>query len=145
MGKAGSGRGAAAGAERKEKRRTGKKKKSGPKERSASAVEGGAERLKGAADRKLKRNSGELANLLLDKARSGDMQSLRLLVSLSERHKPKEKVEEKESVLAAFGNQVRAWAAEPGWVDPPEEELPPWVDPMEKKLKGEDEGPGNRQ
>jgi hypothetical protein len=118
------------------KRRTRRKKEGKRQERGGSAAEGGAERLKGAVDRKVKRNSGELANLLMDKARSGDMQSLRLLVSLSERHKPKEKVVEKESVLAAFGNQVRAWAAEPPWVDPPEEELPPWVDPEEEGETG---------
>jgi hypothetical protein len=69
-------------------------------------------------DRKLRRSSGELANMLLDKARKGDMPSLRLLVSLAERHKPEEKVVDPGPAWS----QALAWAAEPQWVDPPEEE-----------------------
>ena len=83
-----------------------------------NSAEGGAARLKEAVDRKLRHSSGELATLLLEKARGGDMQSLRLLVSLSERHKPKEKVIDP----GPLRSQAAIWATEPQWVDPPEEE-----------------------
>jgi hypothetical protein len=108
---------------RKVKRRTGTKRGASTKnggrrpERSGSTAEGGAARLKEAVDQKLKRNSGGLASLLLNKARSGDMQSLRLLVSLAGQHKPKEKVIDP----GPLRSQALAWAAEAEWVDPVEE------------------------
>lgn len=98
------------------KRGTGRKKGGKRQERSGSTAEGGADRLKEAVDRKLKGSSGELASLLLDKARGGDMPSLRLLVSLAEHHKPKEKVVDH----GPLRSQALAWAAEPEWVDPEE-------------------------
>lgn len=126
-GKTGSGRRVAAGVASEAKLGTGAKRKSRAgksgrrQERNGSKLEGGADRLKEAVDRKLKGSSLELAKLLMDKARSGDMPSIRLLVSLAGQHKPKAKVGENMSVLGFFGNQLRAWAAEPEWVDPPEE------------------------
>jgi hypothetical protein len=113
----------AAGAGSNEKRGTGKRRRTGKKKVSkrtggGSTAAGGADRLKEAVDRKLRRSSGVLATLLMDKARAGDIPSLRLLVSLGEHHKPKAKVVE----VRPFFSQALAWGAEPQWVDPPEEE-----------------------
>jgi hypothetical protein len=101
------------------KRGSGKKRAGKRREQSGSTAERGAERLKEAVDRKLKKNSGMLADLLLAKAREGDLASLRLLVSLAENHKPKEPVVDP----GPLRSQALLWAAEPQWVDPEEEEL----------------------
>lgn len=62
------------------------------------------------------------------------------MLSLAEQHKPKEEVEEKESVFGSFAKKVRAWEAEPPWVEPPKgEEL------SSEEGNGEEEAPGNRE
>ena len=135
-GRAGSGRGAAARAERKVKRRTGKKRGTGSKkggerrERSGSTAGGGAACFKEAADLELKSSAKKLAKKLLERAGDGDLPSLRYVVSLAEEHEAKEEEVDPGPVLS----QALAWAAEPQWVDPPEELL----DPQEQRLKGEE-------
>jgi len=49
----------------------------------------GAERLRQAADRRVGRNSNELADLLTEKALAGDLASAKVLVGLAERKKPR--------------------------------------------------------
>jgi hypothetical protein len=53
------------------------------------ARKGGAERLQEAADRRLGRNSERLANLLEVKALEGNLASMKVLVMLAERKKPR--------------------------------------------------------
>jgi hypothetical protein len=68
LGKAGSGQRAAAGAGNKVRLRTKKKKRVRRERRSGGTAGNGAARLKEAVDEKLKRSSGKLADVLLDKA-----------------------------------------------------------------------------
>jgi hypothetical protein len=117
IGKKGSGWGAASGAGRKVKRGT-RKQKSEPRARKGRKAAGGAACLKEAVDRKLKANSGKLANLLLEKAGACDLPTIRLVVSLAEQHEAEVKVTNPRPVYS----QVLAWAAEPPWVGPPAKE-----------------------
>jgi hypothetical protein len=133
IGKKGSGRGAAAGAGNKVVLRTKKTKRIRGERRSGSKAENGAARLKEEVDRKLKSSAGELANVLLGKARGGDIPTIRLVVSLAEQHEANVEVMEKEGAWGAFVEQARAWETEPPWVEPPG-----WVDPDEEELKGEE-------
>ena len=51
----------------------------------------GVERLRLAAERRLARESGELADLLLEKALEGKLEGARILVALAEKKKPRAK------------------------------------------------------
>lgn len=101
---------------RKRKQAPGKRAKAGStangktKEKEA-AGEDGAERLNQAADRLVKRNCGELSRTLLEKAKSGNMASFRLLVMLAGRKKPREKPVKKP----CGPSLAMRWAAEPEW------------------------------
>jgi len=105
--KAVSARETAARAWRKVKQGGGKKRKSGSRKRSGSKAEGGAACLKETVNRKLKQNSGVLANLLLDKAREGDLPTIRYVVNLAEQHEAKEEVIDP----GPLRSQALEWAA----------------------------------
>jgi hypothetical protein len=134
IGKKGSGRGAAAGAGSKVTLRTKKRRGSGTRKggrregRSGSKAKGGAECLKEAVNQKLKTNSGKLADKLLEKATSGDLKTIRLVVSLAEQH------EAKEPDPGPLRSQALAWAMEPPWEGPP----PVLVDRDGQILRDED-------
>lgn len=130
--KAVSARETAARAWRRVKQGSGKKRKSGSRKRSGSEAEGGAACLKETVNRKLKQNSGVLANLLMGKAREGDLPTIRYVVSLSEQH------EAKEPDPGPLRSQALEWAAEPPWVEPEEKALPQWVGPEEEELEVEE-------
>jgi len=132
--KAVSARETAARAWRKLKQGGGKKRKSGSRKRSGSKAEGGAACLKETVNRKLKQNSGVLANLLLDKAREGDLPTIRYVVNLAEQHEAKEEVIDP----GPLRSQALEWAAEPQWVEPEKGELQPRVGPEEEELEVEE-------
>jgi len=123
-----SARVASAGAGRKVKRGTRKRKKNAPRERRTSAAVSGAACLKEAVDRELKRNSEKLAEVLVEKAGEGDLPTLRMVVSLAEQH------EAKEEDPGPYRSQALAWAMEPPWEGPP----PVLVDRDGQILRDED-------
>jgi hypothetical protein len=86
----------------------------------------GLERLQKAADRRLGQESEALANLLLDKAKEGKVESTRLLVTLAEHRrerKPQEKKKKKRGVLPWIEQLV----SEPEWVEEKPEVGDVWV------------------
>ncbi len=74
----------------------------------------GVERLKKAANRQVARKSEELAEVLMDKALKGKMDSARLLVTLAEKKKPPEKPVKKRSGPTLLD----LLESEPEWVEP---------------------------
>lgn len=71
----------------------------------------GAEQLKWAADRQVGRNSKKIADLLTVRAVTGDLPSIRVLVGLAERKKPRP-----EPVKKWVGPSLaERLAAEPEW------------------------------
>jgi hypothetical protein len=76
----------------------------------------GLERLKRAADRRLADASEKLADLLLDKAKEGKMESTQLLVKLAE-GKTKRKPQEKKKKKSATSLSVEQLCSEPEWVE----------------------------
>jgi len=85
--------------------------------RGRAARKDGAELLRQAADRRLARNSEELADLLETKALAGDLASAKVLVGLAERKKPIP-----EPVKRWRGPSLaELWAAEPQWQGEPED------------------------
>jgi len=71
----------------------------------------GAERLRQAADKRVGRISEKLADLLSEKALTGDLASARVLFGLAERKKPMQ-----EPVKKRRGPGLAArWASEPEW------------------------------
>jgi hypothetical protein len=77
----------------------------------------GVERLRRAAERRAARNSEELADLLLDKALKGRLESARMLVTLAEQKKPR-KEPKKEEEEESGHSMADLLAAEPEWVEP---------------------------
>jgi hypothetical protein len=79
------------------------------------AVRGnGVERLKKAANRQVARKSEELAEVLMNKALEGRVESARLLVTLAEKKKPQEKPQKKSHGLKL----IDLLESEPEWVEP---------------------------
>jgi hypothetical protein len=76
----------------------------------------GLERLQKAADRRLGQESEALADLLLDKAKEGKMESTQLLVKLAE-GKTKRKPQEKKKKKSATSLSVEQLCSEPEWVE----------------------------
>lgn len=75
------------------------------------ACKDGAERLRQAADKRVGRNSEELADLLTAKALKGDLASTRVLVALAANKKPlPERVKKRHGPSLA-----QRLAAEPQW------------------------------
>lgn len=87
--------------------------------RGEDAAENGAELLKRAAGSAVGRNSEKLANLLLDKAMAGDLNSTKLLVTLAERKKPRPEPQKETAKEPSIGPRLltlaEKWAAEPQW------------------------------
>ncbi len=86
----------------------------------------GLKQLKQAADRRLRSASEELADLLLEKAKEGKVESTRLLVTLAERgkeRKPQEKKKKKRGVLP----WVEQLCSEPEWEEEKPEVGDVWV------------------
>jgi hypothetical protein len=77
----------------------------------------GLERLRRAADRKLARNSDELAGVLLEKALEGKLGDAKMLVSLAEEKAPPKPREKKPSGPSLM-ELAEKWASEPEWVEP---------------------------
>jgi hypothetical protein len=95
----------------------------------------GLERLEKAADRRLGRESEELADLLLDKAKQGKVESARLLVALAE-HRMKRKPQEKKKKKKREGpSWEELLGSEPEFVAPEEGDV--WVGDGWKKPSGE--------
>lgn len=96
----------------------------------------GLERLKRAVNRRLKRESEALADLLLDKAKEGKMDSMRLMVNLTERKK-KAKPDEKKKKRRDGPSWAELLVSEPEW----EEEKPDvgdvWIGDGWRKPSGE--------
>jgi hypothetical protein len=130
MGKKGSGQRAAAGAGNKVRLRTKKTKRVRRERRSGGTAGNGAARLKEAVDEKLKRNSGKLADVLLEKAGTGDLPTIRYVVSLAEQHEAKEE----EIDHGPLRSMALAFADEPQWEGTP----PVLVDREGQILKDED-------
>jgi hypothetical protein len=74
----------------------------------------GLEQLKRAADRRLGSASEKLADLLLDKAKEGKMESTQLLVKLAERKTKRRPQEKKKSATSLLVEQL---CSEPEWVE----------------------------
>ena len=74
----------------------------------------GVERLKKAADRQVARKSAELAELLMDKALEGKLESARLLVTLAEKKKPQDKPQKKRHGVKL----IDLLESDPEWVEP---------------------------
>ena len=74
----------------------------------------GVERLKKAADRQVARKSSELAELLMNKALEGKVESARLLVTLAEKKKPQDKPQKKRHGVKL----IDLLESEPEWVEP---------------------------
>ena len=94
----------------------------------------GLERLEKAADRRLGQASEELANLLLEKATKGKVNSARLLVTLAE-HRLKRKPKEKKKKKRAGPCWAELLGSEPEFVAPEEGDV--WVGGGWKKPTGE--------
>lgn len=77
----------------------------------------GAERLRQAADRRVGRNSEKLADLLETKALEGNLASLKVLVMLAERKRPRPEPVKKPRRPSV----AQRWAAEPAWREEREE------------------------
>jgi len=78
----------------------------------------GLKRLQRAADRRLGRASEGLADLLLDKAKAGKVDSTRLLVSLAEGKKERKPQEKKKNKRSMGSRQVELLCSEPEWKQP---------------------------
>jgi len=76
----------------------------------------GLERLQKAADRRLGQESEALADLLLDKAKEGKMESTQLLVKLAE-SKTKRKPQEKKKKRSATSLLLQQLCEEEEWVE----------------------------
>ena len=74
----------------------------------------GVERLKKAANRQVARKSAELAEMLMNKALEGKVESARLLVTLAEKKKPQEKPQKKRD----HPKLIDLLESEPEWVEP---------------------------
>jgi hypothetical protein len=110
-----------------ESRKTGGTTKSRTVERASggkTARKNGAERLRQAADRRVGRNSEELADLLTKKALAGDLASTKVLVALAEQKKPSPEPKKKRR----GPSRAEQLAAEPEW-----------------RGEGEEQGIGNRE
>ena len=94
----------------------------------------GLERLKRAVNRRLKRESEALADLLLDKAKEGKIESVRLMVNLAERKK-KVKPEEKKKKRREGPSWAELLASEPEWEAPNVGDV--WIGDGWKKPSGE--------
>jgi hypothetical protein len=81
------------------------------------ASKDGAEQLRQAADQRVSRNSEALADLLENKALAGNMDSLKVLVMLAERKKPRPEPVKKPRRPSI----AQRWAAEPAWQEEQEE------------------------
>ncbi|MGD0345371.1 MAG: hypothetical protein ABSA85_01375 [Terracidiphilus sp.] len=77
----------------------------------------GLKRLERAADRRLGQASEKLADLLLEKAREGKVESARLLVTLAE-HREKRKPPEKKKKKRPGPSWAELLASEPEWKEP---------------------------
>ena len=86
----------------------------------------GLKRLKRAADRRLGRASETLADLLLEKAHEGKVDSTRLLVTLAEGKKER-KPQEKKKKKSQTSLWVEQLCAEPEWVEEKPEVGDVWV------------------
>ena len=74
----------------------------------------GVERLKKAANRQVARKSAELAEMLMNKALEGKVESARLLVTLAEKKKPQEKPVKKRD----HPKLIDLLEADSEWVEP---------------------------
>jgi len=97
----------------------------------------GLERLQRAADRRLGRASETLADLLLEKAKEGKLESAKLLVTLAERRKER-KPEEKKKKKREGPSWAELLASEPEWEEEKPEIGDVWVgDGWRKQGTGE--------
>jgi len=111
---AGSGAGEPSGKQEKEKAEG--KAAAGEEPEQKKKRGSGLERLKRAADRRLGGASETLADLLLDKAKEGKVESTRLLVALAEGKKER-KPQEKKKKKSATSLLVEQLCSEPEWVE----------------------------
>jgi hypothetical protein len=86
----------------------------------------GLARLAKAADQRLRSASEKLADLLLEKAEEGKVESTRLLVTLAE-HKTKRKPQEKKKKKSATSLMVEQLCSEPEYVEDKPEVGDVWV------------------
>lgn len=106
------------------KQKPGREKRAGGSGARATAGDGtelektvrgsGVERLKKAANRQVARKSAELAEVLMNKALAGRVESARLLVTLAEKKKPQEKPVKKRHGPTLLD----LLESEPEWVEP---------------------------
>lgn len=96
----------------------------------------GLERLKRAVNRRLKRESEALADLLLEKAKEGKIESVRLMVNLAERKK-KIKPEEKKKKRRDGPSWAELLVSEPEWEEDKPEVGDVWVGDGWRKPLGE--------
>jgi hypothetical protein len=75
------------------------------------ARKNGVEQLRQEVDRRVGRNSKELAGVLMDKALAGDLASVKVLFGLAERKKPMEVPSKKRSELRV----AERLSLEPSW------------------------------
>jgi hypothetical protein len=87
----------------------------------------GLERLQKAADRRLGNASEKLADLLLDKAKEGKVESTQLLVKLAERKKERKPQEKNKKKRSMGSRQVEQLCSEPEWVEEKPEVGDVWV------------------
>jgi len=111
---AGSGAGVASGQQESEKMEVQAAAVEEPEQKKRRG--NGLEQLKRAADQRLGNASEALADLLLDKAKEGRMESAQLLVKLAERKKER-KPQEKKKKKSATSLLVEQLCSEPEWVE----------------------------
>jgi hypothetical protein len=86
----------------------------------------GLKKLQKAADQRLGRDSEALADLLLEKAKEGKVESARLLVTLAE-HKKGRRPQEKKKKKRTGPSFAELLASEPEWVEEKPEVGDVWV------------------
>jgi hypothetical protein len=109
---AGSGAGVASGQQESEKMEVQAAAVEEPEQKKRRG--NGLEQLKRAADQRLGNASEALADLLLDKAKEGKMESTQLLVKLAERKTKRRPQEKKKSATSLLVEQL---CSEPEWVE----------------------------
>jgi hypothetical protein len=95
----------------------------------------GLEKLEKAADRRLGQASEALADLLLDKAKDGKVEGLRLMVTLAE-HRIKRKPEEKKKKKRSGPSWAELLASEPEYVREEPEVGDVWTGDGWRKISG---------
>lgn len=107
----GKARGTTGKTTRKKRGKREKKRDQGPSGEETAVLDG-VEQLRQAVDRRLGRNSEELANLLEAKALQGDLATTKAMVGIAEKKKPAEK-----PVMKRVGPSLaERWEAEQRWV-----------------------------